>query len=180
MILPYFTSVSIPVGIYFVAIISFFLFGLVFMYNIQNKILKKIVSYTCFAISIFFISELLYNIITQPQEKVFTKLSVHPVEYRPENNRLYIFKDNTYQSVQDYTSQYIKPNDTIYIYDYQIIYGLVRLESKKQLTTTPLNNIIWLDSLKSEKYHKKNPTKMQLAPEDMMLNNLTDTIPNYE
>jgi hypothetical protein len=47
-----------------------------------------------------------------------TRVEIFPVEFRSENNTLYVFKRSSYVKVNSLTTEFVSPDDTLFIYHY--------------------------------------------------------------
>lgn len=100
------------------------------------------------------ISECIASAANQPgKDRLYPVFMVntYPVEYRPENNRLYVFKDNYYHPVSNFTNEYVNKDDTLFEYHYfelgnNLYWGRGMFTSLKRL-----DNIVWYDSLNAQK-----------------------------
>jgi len=49
------------------------------------------------------------------------RIETFPVEFRSENNKLYVFKNEAYTKVSQLTSEFVAKDDTLFIYHYETI-----------------------------------------------------------
>lgn len=123
----------------------------------------SIIGMVFLAVAMFLGIEMLNSASKIPETPVVRSISKIPVEHRSENNILYVFYNDTYVKASTFSEEFIKPNDTLYVYETVTIGGLIRWNVETHATFQPITQYTWEDSIEVI----ETPQRIPLKPEDL-------------
>jgi len=77
------------------------------------------------------------------------RIETFPVEFRSENNKLYVFKNEAYTKVSQLTSEFVAKDDTLFIYHYETIGAKMSWGTDSYIVLKKRQNIFLIDSLQA-------------------------------
>ena len=159
----------IPGGLLLVPSIIFVIVGLIWGGS-YIKWWWKIVGFSIATIGLLGVSECIASGASMPdneEEYPIMSINMYPVEYRPENNTLYVFKDGSYVKASRYTSEFITPEDTLYEYEYQSKGNNLLWGDGIYYTYDRIENVLWLDSLSMQTTLHGDTVLIQMGEDGM-------------
>ena len=136
----------IPGGILIVMFIVPFLFGMAFW--AQRKIWKKLIGVLLMLLGVAFGVETIASLAHKEKPGLVYDLETYPVEYREENNTLYVFFDGKLQKVSEFTDEYIGAEDSMYVYHTIDMGDCYNWGRDRAISFKTLSNLVFLDSVK--------------------------------
>lgn len=146
MILEYFDTQILDGFLLLIPGILISIIGAAALFNLR-KVHQKIGSILMLLIGLALVEECIYSGYVRPDQPPVISVTKHPVELRQENNTLYVFFQGSLNKVSGYTSEYIKENDTMYVYLTETIGGRLSWGQNEEITFKPKINIVWRDSV---------------------------------
>ncbi|MDG1950634.1 MAG: hypothetical protein P8J32_07520 [bacterium] len=170
MILEHFTDeLIIGHAILWPAIISFIAGLFLFFFLPDYNILGRILGVVLFLVGLIGIVECTVSGLTIPDKELnpITKIETYPVEFRPENNTLYVFVNGFYTKVTRYTSEYVEAQDTMFRYYYESIGGNLKWGEDYYTVFKRNENAIFLDFLEFpvEIEMKGDTIRLEMTPD---------------
>ena len=116
----------------------------------QKRISTKLIGICLMAISVLCAIEVIDSLLKKPDFEYVFETQKYPVEYRVENNTMYVFYRDQFEKVSNYTDEYVHKNDTMYVYNTTAIGGVYEWGNSIVRQFTPLTEIHYWDFYKNE------------------------------